>query len=580
MKRRRYDIDREEMAREEIARTRISRGFARWLTAIFLTLLFAVPLVQMGLHLHNDQSLIPLPSSTPQASALPGAQECLLQSASVEEKNSFLSRVFRFNSRLIEQKSAFESGLEEGSFLHDILTPPFESLQARLLRSGNEKAVPGREGWLFYEPDIAFLTRGGTARVLMVSEHSNLTALPTAEVNPNPLDAMLRFARELRKRQITLIVMPVPVKPMLYPEPLSPPAGPATASGSCATLPQPFSLVAKAMLDREGVVLFDPFPVLAALKERGVPVFLKSDTHWTPAAMEEVASALSITLRQAGLAPQPDSSLFLREKLRVQGVGDIVTMLGGDTQHSIYPPEEVEIHPVFSQSGEMWMPFRGSEILFLGDSFSNIYSLEGMGWGASAGFAEQLSWQLQYGVDALRRNDAGASATRTMLSNELQRGVDRLKAKRVVIWSFAMRELAFGNWADIPMAIGKPRDTGFLRLAPADSLWVTGQVMSRSSSLSPAKVIYADHLMAVHLMDVAAENGSFAGGEAIVYLQDMKERKLAPAASLRPGDKVRLLLKNWESVSPRYSGFNRSELDDFSLQLEEPLWGEQLTLHN
>ena len=65
-----------------------------------------------------------------------------------------------------------------------------------------------------------------------------------------------------------------------------------------------------------------------------------------------------------------------------------------------------------------------------------------MGWGASAGFVEQLSYTLGRPLDAILRNDAGAFATRELLGQELARGRDRLDAKKLVIWEFAVRELA------------------------------------------------------------------------------------------------------------------------------------------
>jgi alginate O-acetyltransferase complex protein AlgJ len=70
-----------------------------------------------------------------------------------------------------------------------------------------------------------------------------------------------------------------------------------------------------------------------------------------------------------------------------------------------------------------------------------------LGWGTSAGFAEQLSYALRRPVDRLVQNDQGAFATREMLRRE----PDRLDGKRVVVYQFAVRELAFGDWKVIPL---------------------------------------------------------------------------------------------------------------------------------
>ena len=49
------------------------------------------------------------------------------------------------------------------------------------------------------------------------------------------------------------------------------------------------------------------------------------------------------------------------------------------------------------------------------------------------------------------------------------------------------------------------------------------------------------------------------------------------AARLRSGDRVTLRLRPWADVSDRYEKINRSEIDDPSIQLEEPCWGEPVT---
>ena len=86
-------------------------------------------------------------------------------------------------------------------------------------------------------------------------------------------------------------------------------------------------------------------------------------------------------------------------------------------------------------------------MLLLGDSFTNVFALESMGWGTSAGLAEQLSYALARPVDRLVQNDDAAFATRAMLAGDPA----RLTGKRVVIYQFAARELAFGDWRVLPL---------------------------------------------------------------------------------------------------------------------------------
>ena len=112
-----------------------------------------------------------------------------------------------------------------------------------------------------------------------------------------------------------------------------------------------------------------------------------------------------------------------------------------------YPPESVWLRCVVNADGSGWRSSRDADVLVRGDSFSNIYSLESMGWGTSAGFVEQLSYALRRPINRIVQNDDGAFATRAILA----RDVGRLKNTRVVVYQFAERELAFGDWKILPV---------------------------------------------------------------------------------------------------------------------------------
>jgi alginate O-acetyltransferase complex protein AlgJ len=57
--------------------------------------------------------------------------------------------------------------------------------------------------------------------------------------------------------------------------------------------------------------------------------------------------------------------------------------------------------------------------------------------------------ELQRPLDVIAQNDSGAFATRTALALELEGGKARLAKKKLVVWEFASRELAVGNWKRI-----------------------------------------------------------------------------------------------------------------------------------
>jgi alginate O-acetyltransferase complex protein AlgJ len=222
-----------------------------------------------------------------------------------------------------------------------------------------------------------------------------------------------------------------------------------------------------------------------------------------------------------------------------------------------------------------WRPDPTAEVLLLGDSFANIFSLEPMGWGEGAGLAEHLSLALGLPVDAITRNDAGSFATREMLAKELQRGNDRLAGKKLVIWEFASRELAFGDWKLIPMALGVKRETGMYVPEAGKTVAVRGVVRAASPAPRPGSVPYKDHIIMVHLAEITSvEDPAADGSEAVVFVWSMRDNVQTPAAGWRPGDTVPLRLRPWAEAADKYEAINRSELDDENLLLAEPAWGE------
>jgi hypothetical protein len=131
---------------------------------------------------------------------------------------------------------------------------------------------------------------------------------------------------------------------------------------------------------------------------------------------------------------------------KVERVGDIVDMLKLPDEQTLFAPQALTVRQVQDAEGNEWMPKATADVLLLGDSFTNVFSLDGMGWGSASGLAPHLARALGRELDVIAQNDSGAFATRKLLSEGITAGDDRLAGKKVVIWEFASRELAVGNW--------------------------------------------------------------------------------------------------------------------------------------
>ncbi len=399
--------------RRGILRTRVSRPVAWALAASFLLSIYAVPLGQFFLEYRAEEEspLLDLARQPPTA----------------------------------ENLKQVEHDLEVTSYAKSLVQPHLQLLLTRYGRVGNKRAIVGHGGFLYYTPGVLHVGGPGFLEPEIQRERE-LAAREAGEepLQADPLPAIVDFHAALAQRGIRLIVMPVPDKAAAEAPSLH-----ARGRGEHPPKNPDFDRF-KAELDSRGVAVFDAREQLPP-GHRG-PVFLTQDTHWTPAWMERVARALGAYVHELGvLSPAPQSTLRAVEQ-SVARVGDVVDMLHLPEDQQLFAPQTVEIHQVQDARGEPWEPDPGAEILLLGDSFSNVFSLEGMGWGAAAGLAPQLALALQRPVDVIARNDAGAFATRRMLARELGAGQDRLAGKRIVIWEFAERELSAGDWKrfDLP----------------------------------------------------------------------------------------------------------------------------------
>ena len=553
-------LSRERLAREQVGRTRVGRGTAFVLVAQFLLVVGAVPFGEVGYDLGNpgatDRLRERLSRLAHAVRPPPGAH-------SLDAAPPLVSRIASWNRALIAELERFGDDAEDVSLLGRQLRPPTQYLLGSL-GAGNEKAYMGRRGWLFYRQDLDYVT--GPAFL----EPKQLARRRLGGTQPDPRLAILLLKAQLDARGIRLVLMPTPVKPTLHPERF------ASGFEDRENPLRPASYRAFiAELEQDGVLVFDPAPALSEVRRRRGAAYLMTDTHWRPEAVERVAARLrDFVTRHADLPPTPPVG-FIGDHMEVTNLGDVARMLDLPAWQARYPAERVTLRQIRSADHARWRPRGSADVLLLGDSFSNIYSLAKMGWGESAGLAEQLSFLMQRPLDRIVQNADGAFATRELLARELARGSDRLVGKRLVIFQFAERELAAGDWKrfDLRLSDEIARRTFFVP-EEGEEVLVSGTIREIAPIPRPGTVPYANHITAVHLVDLSSARAGAAGGQAIVYIWGMRDHVLQEAAQFRAGDTISVRLRPWADVARQYDGINRTELSNVAVQFEEPIWGE------
>ena len=540
-------------AQAEVGQTEVSRPVALTLVTLFVATLAAVPIMQVL----ADPGVLGVtwdatPTATTRADG-PGP----------------IARVVAGNRRTLAAIQRFTDRLDTDSVIARHLRPAVQVLLTERLGAGNERVYIGRGDWLYYARDVqhvigrGFLDEGQLARRAAAGDSLSAAAVP------DPRPALRAFNDALARRGVALVLMPTPVKPSIHPEPLGVRASLAPVRNVS------FTQFAEEMR-ASGVLLFDPAPLLADLGADGEAAYLAQDTHWTPDAVVAIAQELARFLEREIRLPEREPFSLDTRQARVSNRGDIVDLLDLGAARSPYPRETVEVRQILTPDGQPWRPDATADVLLLGDSFGNIFSLEAMGWGTAAGLAEQLSFALGRPVDRLMQNDNGAFATREALARELARGHDRLTGKHVVVYQFATRELTQGDWRLVDLDT-RPAPTApgtVLTPEPGQVLRVQGQIRRMTPAPRPGTVPYRDHIIAVDLADIDTGGAAPAGSEALVYLSSMEDNVWTEAARLVVGQTIMLTLRPWAEVAPDLDGISRSELTEGRVVFAEPWWGE------
>jgi alginate O-acetyltransferase complex protein AlgJ len=562
-------MTREEQAQLEIGHTEISCANRWTLFLVGLFTLFTIPMVQtchetyeyaIGKRAGPWQQSLDVFDAAGRAATDAGGHDC-----------GTLSKIGRSNMAILRAIDKYEKDLTAQSVLTKSVLPPTQHMLVRI-GAGNEKAYVGRQLWLLYRPDIDYCTGPGFLDARQLRRRVESRAEWQSAPQPDPRLAILQFHRQLAERNIRLVLVPVPGKGTIHPEKFSSRYDKGRTAIHNPSYPRFLS-----ELRDEGVLICDVADALGKYRDRsGQAAYLASDTHWRPEAMVLAAAVLGRLIEATiPLGARAANRYVHQPPKEVKNLGDIAMMLRFRRNQSVFIEEVTTIHPVADVSGKPWQPDPSAEVLVLGDSFANIYSLEMMKWGRGAGLAEQLSVALSRPVDAILRNDDGAFATREVLSRELSQGNDRLAGKRVVIWQFAARELAVGDWKLLDMTLKQSSKPASESPLASSEVIVSGTIAAKSAAPRAGQIPYANHIFTLDLTDLQVHLGTINESKVAVYLFSMRNYRNTPAFSWPIGKRVKLKLQPWQAgFYSRYGRINRTETKD--TELEQPWWAETI----
>jgi hypothetical protein len=320
----------------------------------------------------------------------------------------------------------------------------YASLAQSAEQRGNT-AVPGKEGWLFFGPELRFVSAGpfwGPA----AAKVSRATKPEFAD----PLPAIIDFHGQLKKMGVELLLAPVPPKSVIYPDFLS-------DSLTISREDPPMRIDSETqvfyqLLRKEGIQVLDLTSLFLANRfHREGALFCKQDTHWSGNGCVLAARRIREEIQGRPWLKTVRRSVYPTAWKSLPMEGDLWLALGDKN----LPREILPVRQVGTGSAgalKSIAPDLKSPVLLVGDSHNLVFHAGEDMQTRDAGLPDQLAMELGFPVDLAAVRGSGATPARVNLLRRAQRDPDYWKTKKLVIWCFAAREFTQSDgWKKVPL---------------------------------------------------------------------------------------------------------------------------------
>ena len=180
---------------------------------------------------------------------------------------------------------AFERNIQDNCWLAQRLRPSVQYAQFMALQELGDKAVIGKEGWLFYKPAVQYLIEPWSLD--LAGEQSDI------------ISAVASFRDQLAERGMHLLVVPAPNKASIYPDMLSK----QTKEKDDPVNPKTIEVIRRLrQAEVEVIDLAVPFKQARAALSSGeaTKYYLAQDSHWSPDGVRLAAKAVAQRLLDLG----------------------------------------------------------------------------------------------------------------------------------------------------------------------------------------------------------------------------------------------------------------------------------------
>ncbi len=306
-----------------------------------------------------------------------------------------------------------------------------------LVEKSQSSVVAGVDGWLFIKEELEHLAAGK-----FWGEAAAAASRAKDKANADPLPTILEYNKLLAEQGITLYLMPVPPKALVYPDKLSADLGPSAAAEETALYREFYD-----KLTAEGVKVIDLLPAFAEKRDKA-RLYCMTDTHYSGEGLALFAGAAAEAIKKEAWYKEVAKTEYARKPRKMRITGDLTQMAGGTG-----PAEELELTVVTGKDGEPVESDMQSPVILLGDSHTLVFQAGDDLHAKGAGLFDHLSAELGFPVDLLGVRGSGVTPARIKLFQRVKQDSGYLNGKKALVWCFSAREFTgIGGWRRIPVA--------------------------------------------------------------------------------------------------------------------------------
>lgn len=302
--------------------------------------------------------------------------------------------------------------------------------------SDGKSAIVGGDGWLFLKDEFVHMSAGK-----FWGEDATKVSRAKKKEYADPLPAIINYNKALADRGITLYLMPVPPKGLVYPDKLVEGVVPGDVTSGRGLYTEFYK-----ELRQKGVNVIDLLPQLIEKADKQ-NVYCKTDTHFSGDGLQLfVKEAAKLIKAEPWYETLPKQTFTVKEQEIVIS-GDLNQMRGGSEQ------EKVMLSMVSGEGTDLQVVSDiKSPVILMGDSHTLVFSAGGDLHAKGAGLFDNLSANLGFPLDLLGVRGSGVTPARIKLFQRSKKNPDYLTGKKVLIWCFTAREFTgTGGWRDIPV---------------------------------------------------------------------------------------------------------------------------------